>query len=119
MLPLRGTLLVRKFDQGLVDLGSFQGLKKGDSMVIVRKGRVHLNPDMPGLSFDAQDALGDFLVTGVDEGVSEGTVRIHGYFDYINPGDQVVFVPKPLARPQVAPAQRRGNILARLLRIGG
>jgi tetratricopeptide (TPR) repeat protein len=118
-LPLRGTLLVRKFDQGLIDLGSFQGLKKGDSMVIVRKGGVRLNPDRPGLSFASSDALGDFQITGVDEGVSEGTVKIRGYFDYINPGDRVVFAPKPAARPQVQPAQRRGNIITRLLRIGG
>ncbi|HTP60279.1 MAG TPA: tetratricopeptide repeat protein [Spirochaetia bacterium] len=118
-LPLRGTLLVRKFDQGLIDLGTFQGLKKGDSMVIVRKGRVQMNPDTPGLSFASGDALGDFLVTGVDEGVSEGSVKIRGYFDYINPGDQVVFAPKPAPRPQVQPAQRSGNIITRLLGIGG
>jgi tetratricopeptide (TPR) repeat protein len=119
ILPLRGTLLVRRFDQGLIDLGTFQGLKRGDSLVIVRKGKVRLNPDTPGLSFAAGDALGDFLVTGVDEGVSEGTVRIRGYFDYINPGDQVVFAPKPAPKPQVQPAERSGNILTRLLRIGG
>ena len=119
VLPPRATLMVRKFDQGLIDLGSFQGLKKADTMVIVRKGTVRLNPDTPGLSFDAKDVVGDFLVTGVDEGVSEGTVRIRGYFDYVNPGDQVVFAPKPVSKPTVQPAQRSGNILARLLRIGG
>ena len=118
-LSPRAALLVRKFDQGLIDLGSFQGLKKNDTMVIVRKGGVRLNPDTPGLSFDQKDVLGDFLVTGVDEGVSEGTVRIRGYFDYVNPGDQVVFPPKAVPRPQVQPAQRSGNILTRLLRIGG
>ncbi|MGO9409652.1 MAG: tetratricopeptide repeat protein [Spirochaetia bacterium] len=119
VLPPRATLLVRKFDQGLIDLGSFQGLKKGDTMVIVRKGRVRLNPDTPGLSFDAKDVVGDFIATGVDEGVSEGTVRIRGYFDYVNPGDQVVFAPKPAPKPSVQPAERSGNMLTRLLRIGG
>ncbi len=119
VLSPRATLLVRKFDQGLIDLGSFQGVKKNDKMVIVRKGGVRLNPDTPGLSFDQKDVLGDFLVTGVDEGVTEGTVRIKGYFDYVNPGDQVVYAPKAVARPQVQPAQRSGNILTRLLRIGG
>jgi len=119
ILQPQGTLLVRKFDQGLIDLGTFQGLKKDDKLVIVRKGGVRLNPDTPGLSFEAKDSLGDFLVTGVDEGVSEGTVKIRGYFDYINPGDQVVFAPKPAPRPQVQPAQRSGNILTRLLRIAG
>ena len=118
ILPLRATLLVRKFDQGLIDLGSFQGLKAKDALVIVRKGMVRLNPDTPGLSFEGKDVVGDFLVTGVDEGVSEGTVRIRGYFDYVNPGDQVVFAPKPAPRPQVQPAQRSGNIITRLLRIG-
>jgi len=118
VLPLRATLLVRKFDQGLIDLGSFQGLKAKDALVIVRKGMVRLNPDTPGLSFEGKDVVGDFLVTGVDEGVSEGTVRIRGYFDYVNPGDQVVFAPKPAPRPQVQPAQRSGNIITRLLRIG-
>ena len=117
-LPLRGTLLVRKFGQGLVDLGSFQGLKKGDALVIVRKGMVRLNAEKPGLTFDQKDIVGDFQATGVDEGVSEGTLRIRGYFDYINPGDLVVFAPKPAPRPQVQPAQRSGNILTRLLRIG-
>jgi len=119
VLPPQATLLVRRFDQGLIDVGSFQGLKKDDKLVIVRKGGVRLNPDTPGLSFDPKDIVGDFLVTGVDEGVSEGTVRIRGYFDYINAGDQVVFAPKPTPRPQVQPAQRSGNILTRLLRIGG
>ncbi len=118
ILPARATLLVRRFDQGLIDLGSLQGLKKGDTLVIVRKGKVRLAPDAPRLSYGASDAVGDFLVTGVDEGVSEGTVRIRGYFDYINPGDEVVFAPKPVAKPQVSPIQRSGNILTRLLRIG-
>jgi tetratricopeptide (TPR) repeat protein len=118
-LPARATLLVRKLDQGLIDLGSFYGLKMNDAMVIVRKGGVRLSPDSPGLSLSPGDIVGDFLVTGVDEGVSEGTVRIRGYFDYVNAGDQVVFMPKPAPKPQVPQAQRYGNILTRLLRIGG
>jgi len=119
VLPPRATLLVRRFDQGLVDLGSFQGLKNNDAMVVVRKGAVRLSPDSPQLSFEAGDILGDFVVTGLDEGVSQGTIRIRGYFDYINAGDEVVFMPKPVQKPQVPQAQRKGNILTRLLGIPG
>ena len=50
LLPPRGTLLMRKFDEGLIDLGTFQGLKKDDALVIVRQGGVRLQADGPGLS---------------------------------------------------------------------
>ncbi len=119
LLPVRGTLLVRKFGQGLVDLGTFQGLKKGDKMLIVRQGGVRLQPDTPGLSYNEKDIVGDFEVTGPDEGVSEGTVTGRGYFDYVNVGDQVVFPVQKTEKPDVGATQRTGNILTRLFRIGG
>jgi hypothetical protein len=119
LLPARGTLLVRKFGQGLVDLGTFQGVKKDDKLVIVRQGGVRLRPDTPGLAYEDGDVVGDFLVTGTDEGVSEGTVTGKGYFDYVNIGDQVAYPVQKTAKPAVPAAQRTGNILTRLFRIGG
>ncbi|MGD0724487.1 MAG: tetratricopeptide repeat protein [Spirochaetia bacterium] len=119
LLPVRGTLLVRKFGQGLIDLGTFQGLKKDDKMVIVRQGGVRLQPDAPGLFYNEKDVVGDFAVTGPDEGVSEGTVTGRGYFDYVNVGDQVVFPVQKTAKPDVGATQRAGNILTRLFRIRG
>jgi tetratricopeptide (TPR) repeat protein len=119
LLPVRGTLLVRKFGQGLIDLGTFQGLKKNDKLVIVRQGGVRLQPDAPGLLYDEKDVVGDFAVTGTDEGVSEGKVTGRGYFDYVNTGDQVVFAVSKTPRPDVLPGQRTGNILTRLFKIGG
>jgi len=119
LLPVRGTLLVRKFGQGLIDLGTFQGVKKDDKLVIVRQGGARLQPDAPGLSYNEKDVVGDFAVTGADEGVSEGNVTGRGYFDYVNVGDQVVFPVQKTVKPDVAPTQRTGNILTRLFKIGG
>ncbi len=119
LLSPRGTLLARRFGQGAIDLGGFQGLKKDDALVVVRKGGVHLRPDGPGLTFDEKDVIGDFKVTGLDEAVSEGTVSGRGYFDYVNAGDQVVFPLKKTPAPTVSPSQRGGNILTRLFKIGG
>ncbi|MFI5369097.1 MAG: tetratricopeptide repeat protein [Spirochaetia bacterium] len=119
LLPVRGTLLVRKFGQGLIDLGTFQGVKKDDKLVIVRQGGVRLQPDAPGLSYNEKDVVGDFAVTGADEGVSEGNVTGRGYFDYVNVGDQIVFPVQKTVKPDVAPTQRTGNILTRLFKIGG
>ena len=47
LLQPRGTLLTRRFGQGVIDLGSFQGVKKDDGLVIVRKGGVRLRSDGP------------------------------------------------------------------------
>ncbi|HVO39294.1 MAG TPA: tetratricopeptide repeat protein [Spirochaetia bacterium] len=117
-LQPRGTLLVRRFNQGLVDEGAFQGLKKGDALIVVRRGGVRLAAEKPGLTYDERDVLGDFQVTGTDEGVSEGTVKIRGYFDYVNAGDMVISPAKPAAKPPATLAPRGGNIVTRLLRIG-
>jgi tetratricopeptide (TPR) repeat protein len=119
LLPARGTLLVRKFGQGLIDLGSFQGVKKNDALVIVTKGRGQLKSDGPGLSYSENDVVGDFRLTGLDEGVSEGTVTGRGYFDYVNIGDQVLYPVKPATAPRVTPTQRSPNILTRIFGIGG
>jgi tetratricopeptide (TPR) repeat protein len=119
LLPARGTLLVRKFGQGAIDLGSFQGVKSGDALVIVRKGGARLRSDGPGLAYDDRDVIGDFKVTSLDEAVSEGSVTPRGYFDYVNAGDQVVYPVQAAAPPTVGAAQRSGNILTRLFRIGG
>ena len=118
-LSPRGTLLARKFGEGAIDLGSFQGVKKGDSLVIVRKGGVGLRSDGPGLTYTDSDVVGDFKVTGLDEAVSEGSVTGRGYFDYVNEGDQVVYAVQKPAAPSVSAAQRSGNLLTRLFHIGG
>ena len=119
LLPPKGTLLTRKFGQGAVDLGSFQGVKKDDALVIVRKGGVRLRPDGPGLSYNEGDVVGDFRITGLDEAVSEGTVTGRGYFDYVNAGDSVLYPVKKTDAPTVAPAQRSPNILTRIFKLGG
>ncbi len=114
-----GTLLVRKFNDGLVDVGTFQGLKKGDALIVVRRGGVRLAAEKPGLAYDEKDVLADFPVAATDEGVSEGTIKIRGYFDYVNAGDSIIAPAPPAPKPTVPATARGGNILTRLLRIGG
>jgi len=109
LMQPRGTLLVRKFSQGAIDLGTSQGLKKDDSLVIVRKGGVRLQADAPGITYDEKDVVGDFKVSAVDEAVSEGTVSYRGYFDYVNAGDQVVYAVKRIPPPSSCPLSVPGT----------
>jgi hypothetical protein len=58
-------------------------------------------------------------VTAADETVSEGAIKGRGYFDYVNARDEVLFPVQRTPPPEVSTAQRSGNILTRLFRIGG
>jgi tetratricopeptide (TPR) repeat protein len=117
-LPARGTLITRRFDRGLVDLGSRHGMQVGTRLAIVRKGRVHLAVDAPGIAWDDADVIGDFTVTDVDEAVSEGTIARRGTFDFVNAGDEVV-VPRAASAAPAEPPPPRPGLLARLLALFG
>jgi tetratricopeptide (TPR) repeat protein len=118
-LPARGTLIARRYDRGLVDLGSRHGMKAGTQLAIVKKGRVRLAVDAPGTAWDDADIIGDFTVTGVDEAVSEGTIKRRGTFDFVNIGDEVVLPRAAASAPTPAPAAARPGLLARLRALFG
>lgn len=118
-VPARGTLVARRFERGLVDLGSQHGLAPGLKLAIVRKGRARLAADGPGIAWDDADVVGEFTVTEVDEAVSEGTIARRGPFDLVNVGDEVVR-PRPTApAAEPAPPVQRPGLLARLLALFG
>jgi tetratricopeptide (TPR) repeat protein len=121
-LPMRGALIARRLDQGLIDLGSIHGLKKGDRLTIVRKGALRLSNQGPGLAWEPANVVGEFTVGVVDEAVSEGTIARKGYFDLVNVGDTVAVEPVAAAESSkpapAAPATVVRSLLARLFRIG-
>ncbi|MFP4565477.1 MAG: tetratricopeptide repeat protein [Spirochaetaceae bacterium] len=89
-VPLRGRVLERRGDRGLVSLGALDGLEVDDELVIVRDGGVMLSTEAPGYRFSESESVGTFVVTRVDALVSEGTVSRRGFFDLISAGDVVV-----------------------------
>ena len=91
--------VLREFDRGVVDMGLLEGVKEGDELVIVKKGRLKLMHDAVGFTYADDDVVGTFTVTAVDENVSDGMLVTKSFFDLINPGDSVVF-------PPVAPEQQ-------------
>jgi hypothetical protein len=94
-------------------------MKEGTRLAIVKKGRVRLAADAPGIAWDDADIIGDFTVTGVDEAVSEGTITRRGTFDFVNTGDEVV-LPRAASSVSVpAPAAARPGLLARLRALFG
>ena len=103
LLPY-GTLLERRFNQGLVDLGKVDGVKPEDRFIIVRAGGWRFPKDGFGFSYDESDVVGEFIVTAVDDLVCEGLVERRGFFDMVNQGDMLFqFIPD--AQPEALPEE--------------
>ncbi len=103
-LELRGTLLERKGDLALVDLGRVDGVKAGDAFLVIKSGAVSIKPDASGLVWNEADVVARFVVERLDDELSEGRLQRVGFFDRINPRDTIVREP-PKVEP-VVPADK-------------
>lgn len=116
-LTLKGTLLARQFNRGVIDLGKHEELELGQELSIVKKGRLRLESSKIGLTTNREDILGTFTVTAVDENISEGTVQKHSFFDLINSGDEIIaLVPEP---PPAQIEEGEPGLLRRLMSVIG
>ncbi len=100
-LPERGRVVVRKSDTVVIDLGSNDGLKLGDQLLVLRGGALRIAPEGIGLEWAKADELATVTVTALDEEIAEGTLARVGFFDKVNVRDEVVR--KPLEAPVPAP----------------
>lgn len=89
-LPLRGHLLKRNLDEGLINLGRNDGLKVGDILNVVAPDAYLLKGDGPGFIFSTEHKTGTFTVTAIDDLIANGTVKREGFYDRINVGDVIL-----------------------------
>ena len=101
--PLRGDLLRREFERGLVNLGSLDGIKDGDSLLIVPEKSLSLKHDTIEFVHKPDDILGTITIVRTDDMVSEGIIEKQGFFDRINPGDAVIPGKMPEKKTETLP----------------
>ena len=92
LLPIRGVLLEKRFDRGVIDLGLLHGLKEKDTLLIVKAGKVALRTDKVGFALQDADVVGKITLDAVDEAVAEGVLEKKSFYDYISVGDEVVIL---------------------------
>ncbi len=89
-LPLRGRLIKRSSNDGVVNLGVLDGLKIGDSLHVIRPDAYVLKGDAPGFIFNQEHKTASFKVARVDDYIASGTLVREGFFDKINIGDVIL-----------------------------
>lgn len=91
--PYRGSIINLDGGKALINLGTLDNLVVGKRFLIVRKGKARYISEPPWYEVSNEDKLGIFTVTALDEAVSEGTVENPGFFELVNPGDEIFIVP--------------------------
>ena len=84
-LPVYGSIINRKFDQVVINLGHRDGISSGTELMIIKKGMIQKNKSDFSLSYASEDLLGSIKISSSDELVSEGDVSVSQFFDMINP----------------------------------
>ena len=82
----------------------------------MRKGTARLLPPAGSVTAREEDRLGVFTVERTDENVCEGRITVSGFFDRVNAGDELVFLPPAQPSAAESPPTRRG-LLGRLFGI--
>jgi tetratricopeptide (TPR) repeat protein len=116
-LPFRGELAKRQSGQALIDKGRADGVKAELVYGVVKKGRLSVKNDGIGLIYADGDVVGTITITEADEEVSMGKLARNGFFDRIEPGDEVILqAEKTEAPPPVQAADPELRSLLRALR---
>jgi tetratricopeptide (TPR) repeat protein len=105
-LPFRGRLLIRKQGQALINKGKADGVQPAAVYDVIKKGRPQIASEGIGLVYGTDELVGKFTVTTVDEEIAAGNLARNGFFDRIEPGDEVILQPQ---KENAAPVDTAAN----------
>jgi hypothetical protein len=113
-LPLRGRLLIRKQSQALINKGKADGVKAEAVYNVVKKGRPQVANEGIAIVYSPDELVGKLTISNIDEEIAIGTLERNGFFDRIEPGDEVILQVEKTAKP--APESAANPELRTLLR---
>jgi len=98
-MPLRGRLLVRRQGQALINKGRADGIAPGTVYDIVKRGRPQAANEGIALVYNDDELVGRLTITNVDEEIAIGNIARVGFFDRVEPGDEVILQASRTIRP--------------------
>jgi hypothetical protein len=115
-LPVRGRLLIRKQGQALINKGKADGILQDTVYDIVKKGRPQTANEGIAIIYSSDELVGKLTITNVDEEIAIGTLARNGFFDRIEPGDEIILQANKTNRTVESAASPELRALLRTLR---
>jgi len=116
-MTLRGRLLIRRQGQALFNKGRADGIQQDAVFDVVKKGRPQTANEGIALIYSDDELVGKFTVTNVDEEIAIGTLTRNGFFDRIEPGDEIILqTEKTTRQPPESASNPELRALLRTLR---
>lgn len=103
-LPFRGELLDRRASQALIDKGRVDGVVKDTVYQVIKKDKSAVLNEGIGLTYGQDDVVGSLRIEDPGEEVSAGLLTRNGFFDRIEAGDEIIFVPEKTEEETGSPA---------------
>ena len=95
ILPVRAKLLERSGNDVLVDIGKTEGMVKDAKFAVIARGGLKTADSGKGLRFEKDNLLGTITLTKVGEDISEGILSDTGFYDRVNPRDELLLIQLP------------------------
>ncbi|GBU29159.1 hypothetical protein R84B8_02723 [Treponema sp. R8-4-B8] len=115
-LPIRGRLLIRKQGQALINKGKADGIQQDTVYDVVKRGRMQTANEGIAIIYSSDELIGKLTITNVDEEIAIGALARNGFFDRIEPGDEVILQAKKTSKPAESAANPELRALLRTLR---
>ena len=95
ILPVRAKLLERSGNDVLIDIGKTEGMAKGAKFAVVARGGLKTADSGKGLRFEKDNLLGTITLEKLGEDISEGVLSDTGFYDRVNPRDELLLIEMP------------------------
>jgi hypothetical protein len=89
-MPIRGRMLIRKQGQALINKGKADGVQENTVYDVVKKERPQTANQGLALVYNPDELVGKFTITNIDEEIAIGSLTRSGFFDRIEPGDELI-----------------------------
>ncbi|MCL2210838.1 MAG: tetratricopeptide repeat protein [Treponema sp.] len=93
-MPVRGRLLIRRQGQALINKGKADGIVTETVYDVVKRGRPQPANEGLALVYSNDELVGKLTITNIDEEISIGSLQRNGFFDRIEPGDEIILQSK-------------------------
>ena len=93
-LPVVGKVMSRYQNEALIDIGKYDTDFKDTKIAVIKKDKLVIQKDGIGVTYSPEDLLGYFEPARSEEDLTEGYLKLSGYYDRMNKDDSVILLKK-------------------------